>query len=263
MATILDKILQEKKKEVAGLQEKQGKMPCYAFKRRSFIKKLETAAEVAVIAEYKRKSPSKGLINAAVGPVEQAKQYEDSGASAISVLTDHAFFQGTYEDLTAIKEAVQIPVLCKDFIIDPVQIDFAAASGADLILLIAAAMDEQKLAALYRYACLLGLEVLLEVHNREELEIALRTGAKLIGVNNRDLNTFNVTLDVVGQLGPIVKKAGAYLVSESGIHRKEDVDRVRKAGANAVLVGESLMKSSDIKQQIHSFILPLSREVIG
>lgn len=260
MGTILDRIIQEKKVEIASLKESGFTFIESPFKRRSLIQKLEAAEEISIIAEYKRASPSKGMINTAANPVEQAKQYEDNGASAISVLTDKTFFQGSFQDLTAIKQAVSLPVLCKDFIIDPIQIDLAASRGADLILLIVAALDEKQLSELFQYAKRLSLEVLVEVHNSEELRTAIKTGARLIGVNNRDLKTFHVSLETVEQLGPIVKAAGAFLVSESGIHLKEDVERVRMAGANAILVGESLMTSQDVKQKIESFKLPVYTE---
>lgn len=260
METILDRILREKKGEIESLKENKQKFKDSPFPRRSFIQNLQKEDQIAVIAEFKRASPSKGVINTEADPVEQAQTYEKNGASAISVLTDKTFFKGSYEDLTKIKAAVDIPVLCKDFIIDPVQINAAAASGADLILLIAAALDQAKLNELYQYARSLDLEVLLEVHNREELDKALITGARLIGINNRDLKTFNVSLDVVGKLGPLVKKAGAYLISESGIHHKEDVEKVRLSGANGILVGESLMRSPNVKQQLESFRLPVVTE---
>lgn len=260
MGTILDRILEQKKMELASLQGNPS-VPQNGFARRSLIHNLQKADEISIIAEYKRASPSKGIINNGIGPVEQALQYEEAGATAISVLTDSTFFQGSFQDLTQIKKTVNIPVLCKDFIIDPLQIDLAAASGADLILLIVAALDEKQLNALYQYARLLGLEVLVEVHNAIELETALKTGARLIGINNRDLKTFHVSLETVEKLGSIVKASGAFLISESGIHQKEDVERVRNAGANGILVGESLMKSQNIKGQIQSFKLPLNREV--
>jgi indole-3-glycerol phosphate synthase len=260
VGTILDRILEQKKMELASLQGNPS-VPQNGFARRSLIHNLQKADEISIIAEYKRASPSKGIINNGIGPVEQALQYEEAGAAAISVLTDSTFFQGSFQDLTQIKKTVNIPVLCKDFIIDPLQIDLAAASGADLILLIVAALDEKQLNALYQYARLLGLEVLVEVHNAIELETALKTGARLIGINNRDLKTFHVSLETVEQLGSIVKASGAFLISESGIHQKEDVERVRNAGANGILVGESLMKSQNIKGQIQSFKLPLNREV--
>lgn len=263
METILDKILLQKRIEIASLKDNQSLSPKTSFPRRSFIKKLEKAEEISIIAEFKRASPSKGVINTEINPVEQALQYERFGASAISVLTDTSFFQGSFKDLSAIKQAVALPVLCKDFIIDPLQIDLAAACGADLILLIVAALEEKQLMGLYQYARLLGLEVLIEVHNERELVIALKTGAKLIGINNRDLKTFNVSLETVEKLGPIVKASGAYLISESGIHEKEDVERVRIAGANGILVGEALMKSGDVKARLASYRLPFKREVTG
>jgi indole-3-glycerol phosphate synthase len=259
LETILDRILREKKHVIESLKS-QGHFAENSFPRRSFIQKLQLEGEIAIIAEFKRASPSKGMINTQADPAIQAKAYENNGASAISVLTDQPFFKGSYEDLRKIKETVDVPVLCKDFIIDPIQIDAAASCGADLILLIAAAMDQTQLNELYQYARSLDLEVLLEIHNREELDKALITGARLIGINNRDLKTFNVSLSVVEELGPLVKKAGAYLISESGIHQKEDVERVRLAGANGILVGESLMKSDNVKERLESFRLPVYKE---
>lgn len=258
METILQRILQEKKTEIARLKENQFiHKDGASFPRRSLIQKLQSTEEISIIAEFKRASPSKGIINTGIGPVDQAKQYEKNGASAISVLTDKSFFQGSFQDLTVIKEAVDLPVLCKDFMIDPIQIDLAKESGADLILLIVAALEEKQLSDLFQYAKGLGLEVLVEVHNQAEMERALHTGAKLIGVNNRDLKTFTVSLETVEHLGPMVKKAGSFLISESGIHHKEDVERVRKAGANAILVGESMMKSQDLQNHFQSLRLPL------
>ena len=202
METILDRILLEKKREIESLKAGEQKFLESSFPRRSFIQQLQKEEEIAIIAEFKRASPSKGIINTEVDPAVQAQAYERNGASAISVLTDQPFFKGSLEDLKKVKAAVDVPVLCKDFIIDPIQIDAAAASGADLILLIAAAMEQSQLNELYQYARSLDLEVLLEIHNREELDKALITGARLIGVNNRDLKTFNVSLSVVEELGP-------------------------------------------------------------
>jgi indole-3-glycerol phosphate synthase len=258
METILDQIVQQKRKEVIRLKESQPINQNTTIIKRSFIQALQSAQEIAIIAEFKRSSPSKGVINNGVEPAVQAGLYEQNGASAISVLTDQTFFKGSFSDLRAVREAVKIPLLCKDFIVDPIQIDFAAANGADLILLIAAALDENELIELYQYAKSNDLEVLVEVHNHEELEKALKTGAKLIGVNNRDLKTFHVSLDVTEKLAPIVKSSGAFLISESGIHVQDDVNRVRKAGANGILVGEALMKSPDVRQSILDFRLPLN-----
>lgn len=257
METILDHIIQQKKKEVVSFRENNKTIQPTAIRKRSFLRHLEKTDEISIIAEFKRASPSKGIINNSIEPTVQAKFYENYGASAISVLTDQTFFKGSFSDLRAVREVVNLPILCKDFIIDPIQIELASLNGADMILLIAAALDESKIVELYQFARNLGLEVLVEVHNQEELEKALQTGARLIGVNNRDLKTFQVSLDVTEKLAPLVKNSGAFLISESGIHVQEDVDRVRKAGANGILVGEALMKSPDVKQSFLDFRLPL------
>jgi len=255
--TILDCIISEKRKEVKKLrEEKFNKID--AKPKRSFIQKLQKAKEMAIISEFKRASPSKGIINDGIEPAEQAAKYEQAGASAISVLTDSTFFKGSFTDLSAIREAVDLPILCKDFIIDSSQIDKASGCGADIILLIVAALDVDTFNKLYQYARSLDLEVLVEVHNQSELETAIEIGAQLIGVNNRDLKTFNVSLDVTETLAKSIKDAGAFLISESGIHKKEDVERVRNAGANGILVGEALMKSPDLTQAFQDFMLPLS-----
>lgn len=260
METILERIIQEKKKEVIRLRESHLTFQQNEREKHSFIQHLQKAETVAIIAEFKRASPSKGEINNSVEPAVQAAQYEKYGAAAISVLTDQTFFKGSYSDLRAVREAVELPILCKDFIIDPIQIDFAASNGADIILLIVAGLEEKRLTELYQYAKSLDLEVLVEVHNLAELETALKINAKLIGVNNRDLKTFHVSLDVTEKLATIVRNSGAYLISESGIHQKEDVNRVKKAGANGILVGEALMTSTDVKQSFMDFGMRLFTE---
>lgn len=257
METILDRIIDQKKKELSSFRESIKELQPTTAPKRSFIQKLQKAEEISIIAEYKRASPSKGIINNGALPTVQANLYEKYGASAISVLTDQTFFKGSFSDLRAIREVVNLPILCKDFIIDPVQIELASMNGADIILLIAAALDEMKLVELFQYAKNLGLEVLVEVHNQEELEKALKTGARLIGVNNRDLKTFQVSLEVTQKLAPLVKNLGAFLISESGIHSQEDVEKVSKAGANGILVGEALMKSPNVKQSFLDFRIPL------
>lgn len=257
METILDRIILEKRKEVIKLREEKFSMKKPKLKR-SFIQKLQIAKEISIISEFKRASPSKGIINDGVEPAEQAVKYEQAGASAISVLTDSTFFKGSFADLKAVREVVDLPILCKDFIIDSSQIDQATNHGADIILLIVAALDEATLKNLYQYAKGLDLEVLVEVHNQTELEVALKIGAELIGVNNRDLKTFNVSLQATESLAKFIKDAGAFLISESGIHHKEDVERVRNAGANGILVGESLMKSPDLAQSFKDFKLSLA-----
>ncbi|WP_462411877.1 indole-3-glycerol phosphate synthase TrpC [Neobacillus sp. Marseille-QA0830] len=257
MDTILDLIIEQKKQEVNLLRGKVLEETRRHRVKRSFIETLQKAEEMSIIAEFKRASPSKGIINNTIDPAEQAARYQASGAAAISVLTDAAFFKGSFADLAVVRESVNLPILCKDFIIDPLQIDEAAAHGADIILLIVAALQESPLNELYQYAKKLDLEVLMEVHNQQELDIALKTGAKIIGVNNRDLKTFNVSLEVTEKLAAQVKQSGAYLISESGIHKQADVKRVLKAGANGILVGEAFMKSDDVKQDFRDFRLPL------
>ncbi|MBU8919976.1 indole-3-glycerol phosphate synthase TrpC [Bacillus sp. FJAT-29953] len=257
MTTILDRIIEQKKQELALLQNQSVFYPAIDREKRSLLDKLQKSQQISIIAEFKRASPSKGMINNGVEPAVQASIYEQSGASAISVLTDQTFFKGSFEDLIAVRETVQLPILCKDFIIDPLQINNACAHGADIILLIVAALEEKKLTELYQYATNLGLEVLVEVHNQAELETALKTGAKLIGVNNRDLKTFQVSLEVTEKLAAAVKQSGAFLISESGLHSQEDVNRVRNAGANSILVGEAFMKSANLKKTFSDFQLPL------
>lgn len=258
MATILDKIIAEKRIEVAMLKEQQPNFPAGQQKKRSFLEKLQKGEELAIIAEFKRASPSKGDINTGKDPQEQASSYIEYGADAISVLTDTPFFKGTIEDLAAVREAVDAPILCKDFVIDEIQIERAEVAGANLILLIAAALEEERLKELYSYAAAKGLEVLMEVHNEEELEKALKTDAKIIGVNNRDLKTFTVDLAVTERLAPKVKAAGAFLISESGIKTEEDIERVLKAGANGILVGEAFMMADNLESLLKVMKQPLN-----
>jgi len=156
--------------------------------------------------------------------------------------------------------AIDAPILCKDFIIDSIQIDVAKNAGADIILLIVAALDEKRLVDLYQYATNHSLEVLMEVHSEDELKIALKTGAKLIGVNNRNLKTFEVDLSVTEKLAPIIKKSSAFLISESGIKTLDDVKRVVKAGANAILVGEMLMRAKDLSSTLQEMKLTLQKD---
>lgn len=258
MTTILNIILDEKMNEIQRLKEEKLIIPNQPLrKKRSLLKKLQSGEELAVIAEFKRASPSKGNINLELDPQKQAKSYIDFGADAISVLTDTSFFKGSFEDLCAVREVVDAPILCKDFIIDEVQILKAKASGANLILLIAAALDEKRLKELYSFAVEEGLEVLMEVHNEEELMKALQTGAQIIGVNNRNLKTFAVDLSITEQLAPKIKAAGAYLISESGIQSEQDVERVISAGANGILVGEAFMRAENLEGLLKKMKQPL------
>ncbi len=198
----------------------------------------------AIIAEVKKASPSKGVLAERFEPSEIACAYERGGAAAVSVLTDTPFFQGSLDDLEHARAAIQLPVLRKDFTIDEAHIVEAAAHGADAILLIAAILTERELRDFREAAKQFAMAALVEVHNREELDRAIAAGSEIIGVNNRDLNSFEVTLDTSLRLAEHIP-AHALRVSESGIHNAADIARLRAAGYTAFLVGEHLMKSGD------------------
>lgn len=257
MENILDKIIAVKKKEVLMLKEKIKPKSESSFPKRSFIETLKNANEVAIIAEFKRASPSKGEINQSLDPKEQTRLYTEAGANAVSVLTDRTFFKGSLKDLENVRSVVQVPILCKDFIIDPIQIDAAKQAGANIVLLIAAVLDDQKLKELYEYSIERDVEVLMEVHNEEEAERVLRTDNELIGINNRNLKTFQVDLQFTENIAPLIKKEGRFLISESGLKTKEDVRRVARAGANGILVGETLMRHDNPKEVMKEMKLPL------
>lgn len=257
--TILDKILAEKKKEVSMLVDQTFDQ----FQKQEIItfkEKVAASDTMNVISEIKRSSPSKGEIDMAVNPVEQAKKYEASGAAAISILTDKTFFNGSMEDLRAIREAVDLPILCKDFMIDPIQIDQAKAAGATIILLIVAALSDEDFKKLYHYARELDLEVLCEVHNEEEMERALELDPEIIGINNRDLKTFDVDLMTTNNLAFMVTNPNTILVSESGIKTQQDAIRVKEAGAEAILVGETLMRSGNLLETFQELQIPIQEE---
>jgi indole-3-glycerol phosphate synthase len=256
MSSILDRIIEVKKTELGDLKELQ----LTSRERRinhSLIDRIENSTEMTIIAEFKRASPSKGDINSTLNPREQARLYASLGADAISVLTDQTFFKGSFSDLQAVREVVDLPILCKDFMIDEVQIDIAKQAGADLILLIAAVLDRERLTDLFRYAESKNLEVLVEIHNEEELEKAIYANARLIGINNRNLKTFEVDVSITEQLAPMVIKTGAFLISESGIRTSHDVQRVKDVGAKGILVGERLMTSSNLETILKEFKIPL------
>jgi len=212
--------------------------------RRSRQRRENPKSEIRLIAEVKKASPSRGLIRADFDPAEIAAAYEEVGASAISVLTDEKYFQGRLEYLEAVHRAVSLPVLQKDFIIDPYQVYEARAALADAILLIVAALCREELTEFMALAEELGMASLVEVHTSEELDVALEIGARIIGINNRDLRTFETKLDTTLGLAPRVP-ADRILVSESGIFTRADVERLMGAGVDAILVGESLMREPD------------------
>ncbi|GFH42196.1 indole-3-glycerol phosphate synthase [Lactococcus hodotermopsidis] len=241
MENFLEKILAEKQIEVAQMAMET---PRKIRKVKGFVARLcEQPQHLQVIGEVKRASPSLGAINLNVDVLAQAKSYETAGVSAISVLTDPVFFKGNIDDLRLVAKNVNIPVLNKDFIIDKKQIARAVNSGATIVLLIVACLAENDLQDLYDYAISLGLEVLVEVHNAEELAIAHKIGAELIGVNNRNLKTFEV--DIQNSLDLVhLQKNERFYISESGIKSAVDAKKVAH-DFRAVLVGEALMKDGN------------------
>lgn len=204
---------------------------------------------IRVIAECKKASPSRGVIRADFRPADLARAYAAAGASGISVLTDGPFFQGSLDDLVAVRAAVDLPVLRKDFHVATYQLWEARAAGADAVLLIVAALSAAELAAMLRLGRELGMAALVEVHDADELRAALDAGATLVGVNNRDLRTFAVSLETTLQLLPRVP-AGVVLVSESGIGEPAELRQIEAAGADAILVGEGLLKHADVGQAL-------------
>ena len=209
------------------------------------LRRSASSGEIAIIAEVKKGSPSKGLIRADFNPVDIARTYELNGATCLSVLTEEHFFMGSLDYLRRIRDAVSLPLLRKDFIIDAYQIYEARIFGADAILLITAILDFPQIVDFMELARELLLDVLLEVHNEEEMAVALRAGCALIGVNNRDLRTFKTDLDTTRRLADMVP-SDRFLVAESGIFYREDIEHLRTYGAGAFLIGESLMRERDI-----------------
>ncbi|EOH97149.1 hypothetical protein UAW_01631 [Enterococcus haemoperoxidus ATCC BAA-382] len=242
----LEKIINEKKQEVKAMSLETIRP---LRKTYSFYQQVKDHPEkMHIIGEVKRASPSKGAINLSVNVIEQAKAYEQAGVTAISVLTDEVFFKGSIEDLRQVTSQVTIPVLCKDFIIDEKQLIRARNAGATIILLIVSALSKQKLAELYKKATILGLEVLVEVHDEEELRIAEALSAQLIGINNRNLKTFEVSIGVSQTLGKN-QKTDAIYISESGFSSSEQITLV-KENYQAILVGEGLMRENDPKAKV-------------
>ncbi len=220
--------------------------------RTSLIAALSNDSRINIIAEFKRASPSKGVINGDADPIKTAILYRDGGAAAISVLTEQDFFQGSLDDLRLVRKTVDLPLLRKDFIIDEYQIYESAIAGADAILLIVAALNHQELETYAALAEELGLEALVEVHTKEELEIALAAGARLIGVNNRDLNSFEVSLNVSREIAAHVK-GYVVSVSESGISTRDELLELDALGYSGFLLGETLMRSGDPKTSLRQF----------
>ena len=255
---ILDTIVAYKRKE---LRQNQAQIPLSTLKgkiadlprTRDFRDALSAQNRVNLIAEVKKKSPSKGIIREDFNPVEIARTYATNGASAISVLTDREFFAGELEYLSAIREAVDLPLLRKDFTIDEYHIYQARVAGADAILLIVAILTSDQLRGFMEIAQSLELACLVEIHTEAELEVALQAGAVIVGINNRNLKTFHTDIAMTFRLRESIPP-DKVVVSESGIYTREDVVRLGEANVNAILVGESLMRSPDIGMKVRELI---------
>lgn len=264
--SILEDILQRTRADVMDrcaqrpLSELEGR--CRACRpARDFVRALRRqvgingrrAGHIRVIAEVKKASPSKGVIRLDFAPADLARAYARAGAHAISVLTDEPFFQGSLEHLVAVREAVELPVLRKDFHVDSYQIWEARAAGADAVLLIAAALNPVEFLRLMELSRELTLDVVAEVHTRQELEMVLQCGAEVVGINNRDLQSFEVSLETTFALIPHVPPE-VVLLSESGISQTEEVERLASAGVDGILVGEGLLRHADVGKALRSLM---------
>jgi indole-3-glycerol phosphate synthase len=254
MNSILDQIVASKRREIAAAKawlpaaELQARLK-YAPAPRDFCAALNRPPEVRIIAEIKKASPSAGVLRTDFDPVAIARIYEEHGAAAISVLTDESFFQGSIDHLRAVRAAVTLPVLRKDFLLDPYQILEARCAGADAVLLIAEILDDATLKRLLDETHGLGMQALVELYDSANLPRVLGSGTRLIGVNNRDLRTFSARLEHTLELTPRIPR-DCCLVSESGIRTYVDVQRLGAVGVRAVLVGETLMRAPDIGAQL-------------
>lgn len=254
---ILDKIVEQKSKVLKDDKAKESlrelKEQITELDETRDFKGALAQGEMSLIAEIKKASPSKGVIKEDFRPLQIARQYEAAGASALSILTDRDFFQGQLSYLTEVRKEVSSPLLRKDFIIDPYQIYQARAYGADAILLIAAILEEEELDEFLNIAHELGLDVLLEVHNQEELETALAVEAEIIGINNRDLKVFEVDLATTLELKELIPD-DKVIISESGIKDRSDTNLLREHEIDGILVGESLMRSADIQTKVDELV---------
>lgn len=257
MKSILDQIVVSKWREVEAArqalpdEELEAKLTC-APPLRDFKSALESAEGMAVIAEVKKASPSAGVLRADFDPGVIAEIYARHGAAAISVLTDTPYFQGKLSHLTAIRNRVPVPLLRKDFIVDRYQLLEARVAGADAVLLIAEVLEDDELPELLGDAQELGMEALVELYDKDNLQRVIDSGATIIGVNNRDLRTFETRLEHTLSLAPLIP-ANCLLVSESGIRNRQDVERLQAAGVKAVLVGETFMRAGDIGAKLDEF----------
>jgi indole-3-glycerol phosphate synthase len=251
---ILDDIVAKKQARIAQLKEVHSGSSLEQTARsapatRDFHGAIRGGTLPAIIAEIKKASPSAGMIRSHFEVTGIAESYERGGAAAISVITEEDFFLGSLDYLHQARDACSLPVLCKDFIIDPIQVYLARGAGADALLLIAAILDDDLLSQLLKTARSLDMACLVEVHDETELARVLATDAPIIGINNRNLKTFEVTLETTVILRPLVPE-GRLLVSESGIHNQADVESLGQIGVNAVLVGTSLMSAADPEKKL-------------
>jgi indole-3-glycerol phosphate synthase len=255
---MLDKIIAQKRKQVE--QTKKVVAMAYLQERIAHQKpSLDLAPtlkgdQVRLIAEVKQASPSRGLLSPDFDPIKSARTYAEGGAAAVSVLTETEYFMGSVEHLAEIREVVRLPLLRKDFIFDPYQVYESRAYGADALLLIAAILSQGQLNELVSLSHSLGLGCLVEVHNEDEVERAALSEAGIIGINNRDLNTFAVDINITGRLRPLVPKE-KIVVSESGIKGRRDMEKLKNWGVDAALVGEALVTAGDVRAKIKELLL--------
>jgi indole-3-glycerol phosphate synthase len=258
---VLDAIIAHKRSELAEQRRrrtihdlKAACQPLAAAPDFGLALKPRAPRRVGLIAEVKKASPSQGVLRADLDPASQSRAYASAGATAISVLTDERYFRGSLDDLVAVRSVVDVPVLRKEFVVEEYQLWESRAAGADAVLLIVAALDQEALADLLQAAKGIGLGTLVEVHTAAELERAIEVGAPVIGVNNRDLQTLQTSLEPSLRLLPLVPP-GCVAVSESGISSATDVERVVAAGAQAILVGETLVRADDVPAKVRELLL--------
>lgn len=257
----LEKIAKTKEKEITALRDQISAQDRERAKRLPpglSLKEKLMAEETSIIAEVKSASPSKGVISEKVDPVKVARGYEQGGAAAVSVLTDVVYFHGSPDFLTQVKQNIGLPVLRKDFIVDELQVFESKLLGADIILLIAALLDEKRLKKLTQTARQLGMEVLIEIHEKDEIPMALACDADVIGINNRNLHTFKTDLSHTETLRPLIP-SDRPVIGESGVLSLEDARRIQKAGVQGLLVGEYLMRQEDPAQAVRDLREGLSR----
>ena len=251
--SFLDDILKTKKKEIRSLRKRTPDPDVAPNCRDLKGALLDPRRTVRVIAEIKRASPSAGMIRPDLDIVETARAYQAAGAAAISVITDKRWFGGSLDILRQVRRVVSVPVLCKDFLIDPIQVDAARAAGADACLLIVAALPGDKLRYMLEHVYGLGMQALVEVHDAHEVERAVEAGSAIIGVNNRDLRTFDVDLTTAENLLPLIPDVRVR-VAESGMHGPGDVTRMLRAGADGVLVGTALVKAGSPGEELRRWM---------